>query len=118
MADIVRQFLLSREAKQLDKTLSFLTPNASVGSPWGFHEGAERGEFLADERNFGFRGYLDMKMSGPITQIGPGTFQRMYYYDRGMFTHGNKVFKKALFREVFLVKDDKVRFVGCAKEYR
>ena len=116
--DLIRKFLALRESKDADSSLAFLTPNAALGTPWGYQEGAMRGTFLKDERNFGYRGYLDMAMSGPITQIGPDTYQRMYYYDRGINTHGNKITKKALFREIFLVKDGKIRFVGCAKEYR
>lgn len=89
-----------------------ITPNATLGTVWGHHHGTEAiAQFLTDEANFARRSYLK---DYEVTKCDDGTYQRKFYYNRGMTDfRGNTWSPFPSFREIYFVKDGKIRCVVC-----
>ena len=134
--EVVNQFLEARRKGDVSAALGYLEPTATLAGPWGYQNGeAAYTQFLNDEKKFLHRQYLEPV---PIKQVAPDTYQRMFEYDKGMTHHhfgrshyGNTGFgpldyflKNYLpllrpcgyYREVYWIKDDKVRMVTCFRQ--
>jgi hypothetical protein len=117
---VVRTFVEKRNLKDVAGAMEFLTPNAFLGSPWGYHTGKEKIErFLKHEGSFLSRTYLDPSIA--ISKIDDGTYQRVYRYQSHMGAYRGpgllNVFGGVKYRELYFVKDGKIRLVTCFKQY-
>jgi hypothetical protein len=111
--EIVEKFLKCRRDRNVECAEELLDANATLGSPWGYHHGPkEYHQFLADEVHFDKRGYL--YDGSALERIDDNTFQRKYQYDRGMAEY--PPYHSPYYREMYFVKDGKLRFVSCAKQ--
>lgn len=112
--DIVDKFLQCRRNRDAECAIELLDDQATLGSPWGYSHGKEEyTRFLRDEIRFDKREYLTNQPT-KVSRIDDSTFQRKYQYDRGMAEY--PPYHSPYYREVYLVKDGKIRFVGCSKQ--
>lgn len=115
--EAVEKFLSLRRSGQGDEAFALLSSGASLGCPWGgMHRGDRVRELLHEESKFVKKGYLNDVC---IERLGEDTFQRIFKWDRGMGEGGNSGFfgwgALSLWREVYYVKDGKIRLVTSDK---
>lgn len=124
--DVVSKFLECRRIKDSDGAISCLEQEALLGSPWGYRYGEkEYKEFLADEKGFTFRSYVDNKYQ--LTEVAPNVFQRKFEYDKGIHQHQHQrshyftgffwwlpiMRRCSYYRECYWVRDGKIKMVTC-----
>ncbi len=96
-----------------------LLPNAAMSNPWsGKLFGPQVHEYLRDEPKFFVQSHL---ATGTLSKIDENTVQRLYQFDRLVAERGN-VYKMLgnlslpRWREIYYLKDGKIRCVTCNKE--
>lgn len=117
--EVVQEFLRLRREGKSDEAIDLLATDACFSAPWG---GMKYGDnvrlFLRDEPTFVRKGYLT---NVPVEKIDENTFQRQFKFDRGMFEYGNGGYWFGIlpvWREIYFVKDGKIRLVTANKQPR
>jgi hypothetical protein len=117
--ELVQQFIRARMEKRGDDAATMLHENASLGTVWGYHTGAENfTEFLKDEPHFTKRYYLSKPPV--LKQIDENTIMRTYNFNRWVgsdFTDAPIGYLwPHKWREVYFVKDNKLSLVTCSRQ--
>ena len=117
--EVVEQFLALRRAGKTAEAQDMILPNAAVGNPWsGMIFGNDVHTYLQDEPKFHVQSHLVL---GELSKIDENTIQRKYQFDRLIAERGN-MFKwlgnwsLPLWREVYYIKDGKIRGVTITRE--
>ena len=110
--EVVKEFLRLRREKEHAEAAEMLTEGATLGTVWGYQHGkAKYLKYLADEPRFAHRKYLHDDV---ITKIDDNTYTRYFGFNRGMSEY--PLFKIPQYREIFFLKDDKIRLVSCSRQ--
>lgn len=125
MADVVETFLQCRRDGDVECAMSHLAPNTIVSFPYGgSRNGDHIQEYLTNERDFIYKGFLNKSI--PVKEIGTdgNTFTRYFKFNSGSTALGNTGvpgltwltggFFVQPFREVYLLdKNNKIAHISC-----